>query len=260
MPQDAATARPAVRTRHRVLRRRARARRHFFRGASRGNARHSGGGGQRQDGAAEDGPGLAASRKRARSSCSAKTSRKLSEKQLFDVRSKIGMLFQESALFDSLDIEENVAYPLLNQTSIQYPAPRRYSRAWRRRCEFVELEQRWRNFRASFPAACAGARRSRGPWSPNPPLVLYDSPTAGLDPITAHTIIALLIKERDMQPDHHADGDASLSGWESDGEFPLQFGTRASLEPARNGASGRANDFHGDAGRPAGLRGRPGPA
>ena len=59
-----------------------------------------------------------------------------------------------------------------------------------------------------------------------PPLMLYDSPTAGLDPITAHTIIALLIKERDRQPHHHADGDAPLSGRESDREFPLQFGTR----------------------------------
>ena len=45
----------------------------------------------------------------------------MSEKRLFDVRSKIGMLFQESALFDSLNIEENVAYPLLNQRSIQCP-------------------------------------------------------------------------------------------------------------------------------------------
>ena len=45
----------------------------------------------------------------------------MSEKRLFDVRSKIGMLFQESALFDSLNIEENVAYPLLNQPSIQCP-------------------------------------------------------------------------------------------------------------------------------------------
>ena len=50
------------------------------------------------------------------------------EKELFDIRSKIGMLFQESALFDSLNIEENVAYPLVNQTSIQMPAGARCSR------------------------------------------------------------------------------------------------------------------------------------
>jgi len=47
----------------------------------------------------------------------------MTEKRLFDVRSKIGMLFQESALFDSLNIEENVAYPLLNQPSIIVPRP-----------------------------------------------------------------------------------------------------------------------------------------
>src|SRR5258708_31093074 len=46
----------------------------------------------------------------------------MAEEQLFTIRSKIGMLFQESALFDSMTIEDNVAYPLLNQRAIQYPA------------------------------------------------------------------------------------------------------------------------------------------
>src|ERR1035438_5952789 len=46
---------------------------------------------------------------------------KLTEPQLFEIRSKIGMLFQESALFDSLTIAENVAYPLINQRSVKFP-------------------------------------------------------------------------------------------------------------------------------------------
>jgi phospholipid/cholesterol/gamma-HCH transport system ATP-binding protein len=122
---------------------------------------------------------------------------RLSEKQLFGVRSKVGMLFQESALFDSLDIEENVAYPLLNQPSIHVP-----QKDIRPRVEeilrFVELERTLER----FPSELSGGMRRRAAIAravvTNPPLVLYDSPTAGLDPITAHTIIALIIKERDL--------------------------------------------------------------
>ena len=62
----------------------------------------------------------------------------MSEKRLFDVRSKIGMLFQESALFDSLNIEENVAYPLLNQPSIHCPKAEVLPRV-KQTLEFVEL-------------------------------------------------------------------------------------------------------------------------
>jgi phospholipid/cholesterol/gamma-HCH transport system ATP-binding protein len=122
---------------------------------------------------------------------------RLTEKQLFDVRSKVGMLFQESALFDSLDIEENVAYPLLNQPSIKIKdadVRPRVEEALR----FVELEHTLEK----FPSELSGGMRRRAAIAravvTNPPLVLYDSPTAGLDPITAHTIIALLIKERDL--------------------------------------------------------------
>jgi phospholipid/cholesterol/gamma-HCH transport system ATP-binding protein len=121
----------------------------------------------------------------------------LTEKQLFDVRSKVGMLFQESALFDSLDIEENVAYPLLNQPSIQIKESEVRPRV-EEALRFVELEHTL----AKFPSELSGGMRRRAAIAravvTNPPLVLYDSPTAGLDPITAHTIIALLIKERDV--------------------------------------------------------------
>jgi phospholipid/cholesterol/gamma-HCH transport system ATP-binding protein len=122
---------------------------------------------------------------------------RMSERQLFDIRSKIGMLFQEGALFDSLTIAENVAYPLLNQKCIQCPlneVDRRVNEA----LHFVELDQT----QARFPSELSGGMRRRAAIAravvTTPPLLLYDSPTAGLDPITAHTIVALIIKERDV--------------------------------------------------------------
>lgn len=121
----------------------------------------------------------------------------LREAQLFDVRSKMGMLFQESALFDSLDIEENVAYPLLNQPAIRIQEDDVRPRV-EEALRFVELAHTI----SKFPSELSGGMRRRVAIAravvTNPPLVLYDSPTAGLDPITAHTIIALLIKERDI--------------------------------------------------------------
>jgi phospholipid/cholesterol/gamma-HCH transport system ATP-binding protein len=118
------------------------------------------------------------------------------EQELFDVRAKMGMLFQESALFDSLNIEENVAYPLLNQRSIQCP-PEQVRPRVAEALEFVELGDTLEK----LPSELSGGMRRRAAIAravvTAPPLVLYDSPTAGLDPITAHTIMALVVKERD---------------------------------------------------------------
>jgi phospholipid/cholesterol/gamma-HCH transport system ATP-binding protein len=122
---------------------------------------------------------------------------RLTEQQLFDIRSKIGMLFQEGALFDSLTIEENVAYPLVNQRAIQCP-PCDVEGRVKEALHFVELDQTL----ARFPSELSGGMRRRAAIAravvSGPPLLLYDSPTAGLDPITAHTIVALIIKERDL--------------------------------------------------------------
>jgi len=145
---------------------------------------------------------------------------------------RIGMLFQESALFDSLNIEENVAYPLLNQKSIH--CPRRSAAAG---CAGAGVRGTGRHAgevseRAFRRHAAAGAI-ARAVVT-EPPLVLYDSPTAGLDPITAHLIIALLIKERDLSQTTTL----LVTHRYQDGNLIANFrynSKQASLEPARNG-------------------------
>jgi phospholipid/cholesterol/gamma-HCH transport system ATP-binding protein len=122
---------------------------------------------------------------------------RMPETQMFAIRSKLGMLFQESALFDSMTVAQNVAYPLLNQKTI--PITRNeMEAAVRDSLRFVELEQTVER----YPSELSGGMRRRVAIAravvTKPPLLLYDSPTAGLDPITAHTIMALIIKERDV--------------------------------------------------------------
>jgi len=122
---------------------------------------------------------------------------RMRETKMFDVRSRIGMLFQESALFDSMTIAQNVAYPLLNQKAIRMPREE-MEPAVRESLRFVELEQTLER----LPSELSGGMRRRAAIAravvTKPPLLLYDSPTAGLDPITAHTIMALIVKERDV--------------------------------------------------------------
>jgi phospholipid/cholesterol/gamma-HCH transport system ATP-binding protein len=120
----------------------------------------------------------------------------MGERELFEVRAKMGMLFQESALFDSLTVQENVAYPLLNHRLVKCPKAEVRLRV-AQALDFVELG----GTLDKFPSELSGGMRRRAAIAravvTAPPLILYDSPTAGLDPITAHTIMALLIKERD---------------------------------------------------------------
>jgi phospholipid/cholesterol/gamma-HCH transport system ATP-binding protein len=131
------------------------------------------------------------------------TSRK--EHDLYPLRSRAGILFQEGALFDSLSVGENVEYPLLNQQtsdrrtsddpSFEADADKRVREA----LKFVELEATF----DKFPSELSGGMRRRVGIAraivTEPPLILYDSPTAGLDPITANTIMAVIAKERDVR-------------------------------------------------------------
>ena len=124
------------------------------------------------------------------------------EAQLFDLRAKVGILFQEGGLFDSLNIAGNVAYPLLNQHAIgerRIPGEEQVEQRVREALRFVELEHTL----DKFPSELSGGMRRRVGIAraivTGPALVLYDSPTAGLDPITANTIISLILMERDLR-------------------------------------------------------------
>ena len=123
------------------------------------------------------------------------------EEALFPLRSRAGFLFQEGGLFDSLSVGENIEYPLLNQknNSADTLAGDDVETRVRDALRFVELE----NTFDKFPSEISGGMRRRVGIAraivTEPPLVLYDSPTAGLDPITANTIMALVAKERDVR-------------------------------------------------------------
>jgi phospholipid/cholesterol/gamma-HCH transport system ATP-binding protein len=125
------------------------------------------------------------------------------ESALFAIRSKVGILFQEGGLFDSMNIADNVAYPLVNQQVRRNgDGPLTDSAVDAKVLQtlnFVELGATLQK----YPSEVSGGMRRRVGIAravvTEPPLVLYDSPTAGLDPITANLIIHLLIKERDSR-------------------------------------------------------------
>jgi phospholipid/cholesterol/gamma-HCH transport system ATP-binding protein len=118
-----------------------------------------------------------------------------SEDALFELRRKIGMVFQESALFDSLTVRENVAFRLLEEGNI---SEEEMEKPVREALSFVELE----NTVDKFPAELSGGMRRRVAIAraiiTHPEILLYDSPTGGLDPVTSTTIIQLIVKQRDV--------------------------------------------------------------
>jgi phospholipid/cholesterol/gamma-HCH transport system ATP-binding protein len=116
------------------------------------------------------------------------------ERDLLQMRGKIGMVFQEGALFDSLTVHDNVAYRLIESHVPTEEVDQRVLEALR----FVELEQTI----AKFPSQLSGGMRRRVAIARaivgKPELLLYDSPTGGLDPITSTNIIELVMKQRDV--------------------------------------------------------------
>jgi phospholipid/cholesterol/gamma-HCH transport system ATP-binding protein len=116
------------------------------------------------------------------------------EYRLFDIRSRTGMVFQEGALFDSLTVRDNVAYQLIQEEVPDEEIDARVREA----LHFVGLEQTF----SLYPGSLSGGMRRRVAIARalihNPQLLLYDSPTGGLDPITSTTIIELIVKQRDF--------------------------------------------------------------
>ena len=119
---------------------------------------------------------------------------RMSERELFELRRRVGIEFQESALFDSLKVWENVSFRLMEEKIPFEEIERRVREA----LQFVELE----NTYDMFPAELSGGMRRRVAIAraiiTQPEVLLYDSPTGGLDPVTSNTIVELIMKQRDV--------------------------------------------------------------
>ena len=117
------------------------------------------------------------------------------EKDLLDFRRNIGFVFQEGALFDSMTVSENVAFRLREENVAESESETRVREALR----FVEMERAIEK----FPPELSGGMRRRVSIAralvDRPQVVFYDSPTAGLDPVTSQTIITLIMRGRDLQ-------------------------------------------------------------
>src|SRR5260370_30140829 len=118
----------------------------------------------------------------------------MKEKELLAFRRKIGFVFQEGALFDSMTVGENVAYRLREDGVAEEEIEPRVHEVLR----FVELEHTMEQ----LPSELSGGMKRRVSIARalvnQPPVVLYDSPTAGLYPVTSHTIIKLILRLRDV--------------------------------------------------------------
>ena len=116
------------------------------------------------------------------------------ERDRFKLRARIGMVFQESALFDSLNVEDNVAYRLNEDRIPHEESHHRVEEV----LNFVALPTAI----TKFPSELSGGMRRRVGVAraiiTQPEVLLYDSPTGGLDPITSTTIIELIMKQRDV--------------------------------------------------------------
>ena len=121
---------------------------------------------------------------------------RLTEQDMMAVRSNIGMVFQEGALFDSLTVRENVGYRLYEETNMPLA---QVDRRVEEVLGFIGL----REFMDRMPSALSGGQRRRvaiaRAMASKPQILLYDEATTGLDPITATTVDDEIIKLRDLE-------------------------------------------------------------
>lgn len=119
----------------------------------------------------------------------------MSEQELLEFRRHLGFVFQEGALFDSITVADNVGFRLQEENLSIAELESRVREVLR----FVELESTY----DMFPGDLSGGMRRRvsiaRALADRPPVVFYDSPTAGLDPVTSQTIITLIMRGRDLQ-------------------------------------------------------------
>ena len=117
----------------------------------------------------------------------------LTFEEALEVRQRMGMVFQGAALFDSMSVFENVAYPLREHTKL---SDDEIERRVREKLEFVDLEPD--KVMEQLPSALSGGMRKRvgiaRGMANNPEIMLYDEPTSGLDPLTTGTITRLIMK------------------------------------------------------------------
>ena len=119
---------------------------------------------------------------------------RMTEEELFAMRRRVGIVFQESALFDSFNVRDNVAFRLIEEHISAEEIEKRVLESLR----FVELEHTI----DKFPSELSGGMRRRVAIAraiiTQPEVLLYDSPTGGLDPVTSNTIVELIVKQRDV--------------------------------------------------------------
>src|SRR5216683_712110 len=167
------------------------------------------------------------------------------EGQLLAFRRKIGFVFQEGALFDSMSVAENVAYRLREDRVPEEEIEPRVLEVLR----FVELEHTL----DLLPSELSGGMRRRVSIARalinRPPIVLYDSPTAGLDPVTSQTIITLILRLRDVYgvtallATHRLQDGFALANFRFDPESKHVVRVAGTAVPAAGAASGPVTRF-----------------